>query len=83
MQSALANAASAALMRGAGGEAADQSSRLFTNARSSQSYAAESTIVEEEEMHGAHATCAQTALSFFQSRAVQDPEKTPPFEVRA
>jgi hypothetical protein len=54
---------------------------LFSG-RSGAVYAAESTIVEDEEMHAAHASSMQAALTYFRVHAVQDPERTPPYETR-
>lgn len=87
MHSALASAATAASSHTAPGAAADggapaASPPLFASVRASGTYAAESTIVEEEEMHAAHAAAVQAALAHFASHAVQDADKTPPFEVR-
>ncbi len=55
---------------------------LFASSRGTTVYAAESTIVEEEQMHAAHAASMQAALAFFRVHAVQDQERTPPYEVR-
>lgn len=37
-------------------------------------------IMEEDELLAAHAECSQAAARFFHVNAVQDPDKTPPFE---
>ena len=77
MHRALANAAASSVK--SSGDST-QSAQLST-ARHSTTYAAESTIVEEEELQVAHAAASKISLAFFQTHAVQDADKTPPFEV--
>ena len=79
MHASLATAANAATSTKS--DAASAQTSLHASVRATPTYAAESTIVEDEEMHMAHAAASQAALAFFKSRAVQDADKTPPFEV--
>jgi len=76
---AVAAAAAAAGGSGSGGDAAPLVRTTRTAA--GETYAEEHTIVEEEDMHAAHAEAVQAAMRYFAAAAVQDPDKTPPFEM--
>jgi hypothetical protein len=61
--------------------AGDGKSALVGVSRTGGAYAEEHSVVEEEDMQLSHSDAVQASMRYFQQNAVQDPEKSPPFEI--